>query len=130
VERQIHWAGQLSSAEMSWCYYHSRLFVMTSRVEACPNVALEAMSHGAFCIATDNPPLPEFFGEAALYYPPGRSDTLADMILAALSETPEVQSKRRATLRQHATHYSWQNTVEQTIQEIAFAAREAQQHKF
>ena len=61
---------------------------MTSRVEACPNIALEAMSHGAFCLAADNPPLPEFFQGAALYYRPRSGEALAHAITAALAYAP------------------------------------------
>ena len=85
VNSQIAWTGHLNAAEMSWCYSHCRLFLMTSRVEACPNIALEAMSHGAFCLAADNPPLPEFFQEAALYYRPKCGEALAQTISAALA---------------------------------------------
>lgn len=39
----VCWAGDLNENEISWCYDHCTLFVMTSRIEACPNIAMEAM---------------------------------------------------------------------------------------
>lgn len=61
LTNSVCWAGNLNDEEMSWCYDRCNLFIMTSRIEACPNIAMEAMSSGAISIAADNPPLPEFF---------------------------------------------------------------------
>src|SRR5207244_1201704 len=64
----VIWTGPLTDPEMAWCYDNCSTFVMTSRVEACPNVGLEALSHGCIVVSADNPPLPEIFGVAAVYY--------------------------------------------------------------
>ena len=71
VANRIVWAGSLGEAEMVWCFRHCAAFVMTSRVEACPNVVLEAMSQGCACVSADGPPMPEFFGDTAVYYRAG-----------------------------------------------------------
>jgi glycosyltransferase involved in cell wall biosynthesis len=77
VQDDITWLGHLSATEMSWCFTKAFAFVMTSRCEACPNTALEAMAHGSLCISTDNPPMPEFFEDSALYYGAGDASALA-----------------------------------------------------
>ena len=41
VADAIVWAGHLAPEEMAWAYDHCAAFVVTSRAEACPNVALE-----------------------------------------------------------------------------------------
>ncbi|MDQ6610839.1 MAG: glycosyltransferase family 4 protein [Gemmatimonadota bacterium] len=43
VTSQVIWLGQLTTSEMAWAYQSCVAFLMTSRVEACPNTALEAM---------------------------------------------------------------------------------------
>src|SRR5262249_30526606 len=95
VDTYILWAGQLSSLEMSWCYYNCAAFVMTSRAEACPNTALEAMSHGTLCISGDHPPMPEFFRDTALFYPCGDAQALAAVMLRALHTPVERQDGYR-----------------------------------
>ena len=61
VARAIIWTGHLSPPEMAWAYGRCAAFVVTSRAEACPNVALEALSHGAPVVSTTQDPMPEFF---------------------------------------------------------------------
>jgi glycosyltransferase involved in cell wall biosynthesis len=121
VQSQIAWAGHLNAEQMSWCYSHCRLFLMTSRVEACPNIALEAMSHEAFCLAADNPPLPEFFQDAALYYRPKCAEALAQTIRSALAYSPEASALLRRRAGQRAGDFTWEETTERVIQELELA---------
>jgi glycosyltransferase involved in cell wall biosynthesis len=121
VQAQIAWVGQLNAAEMAWGYHHCQLFVMTSRVEACPNIALEAMSHGAVCLAADNPPLPEFFQAAALYYRPRCREALAQAITAALSYSPERVASLRRQASKRAGDFAWETTTDLTVQELELA---------
>lgn len=123
VQAQVAWTGHLEAAEMSWCYSHCRLFLMTSRVEACPNIALEAMSHGAFCLAADNPPLPEIFQEAALSYRPKCGEALAQAISAALADSPDAARVRRVRAKQRAGDFTWEKTTERTVQEFERAIK-------
>jgi glycosyltransferase involved in cell wall biosynthesis len=122
VRSQIAWTGHLNAAEMSWCYSHCRLFLMTSRVEACPNIALEAMSHGAFCLAADNPPLPEFFQESAIYYRPKSGAALAQAITSALAYSPEAAGLLGLKARKRAGDFTWEETTARTVHELELAA--------
>lgn len=122
VARQIFWAGHLSEAEMSWCFYHSKIFLMTSRIEACPNIALEAMSHGCLCLSADNPPLPEFFQGAAIYYRAGQADSLETAIAAALGLTAAEEAELRTRARRQGQKFSWEETAERTFRELELAA--------
>ena len=122
VQAQIAWVGQLNAAEMAWGYHHCQLFLMTSRVEACPNIALEAMSHGAFCLAADNPPLPEFFQEAAIYYRPRCGETLAQAITTALAYSPERAALLRMQASKRAGDFTWEKTTDRTVQELELAS--------
>jgi len=121
VAEQVYWAGHLAEAEMSWCFYNSKIFLMTSRIEACPNIALEAMSHGCLCLAADNPPLPEFFGEAAIYYEARQADSLVAAVTKAVSLTPEENERRRARARGQARKFTWEKTAKLTIKEWQLA---------
>jgi len=121
VNPQIIWTGHLNADEMSWCYSHCRLFLMTSRVEACPNIALEAMSHGAFCLSADNPPLPEFFQAAAIYYRPKSAAALAQTISATLTYSEEAAGLLRTQAGKRAGDFTWEKTVERTVHELELA---------
>jgi glycosyltransferase involved in cell wall biosynthesis len=58
-------------------------------VEACPNIVLEAMSYECISISADNPPLPEIFGDVAVYYPSKKTNVLAMRIGDVLNYNEE-----------------------------------------
>ncbi len=123
LDSQIHFVGRLAPREMAWCYRNCSAFVMTSRVEACPNIALEAMAHGCISIAADNPPLPEMFHRAALYYPPGDCEVLADRIQEALQLAAPQKRRFRECALQRATRFDWALCAERTVAELTLAAK-------
>lgn len=114
----IRFVGVLDRGGMAWCYRNCAAFVMTSRVEACPNIALEAMAHGCACISTDNPPMPEMFGEAARYYRAGAAEQLAQHIrdVLALRAQQREEIRRNASVR--AGQFTWQVCCDGTVREL------------
>jgi glycosyltransferase involved in cell wall biosynthesis len=118
ITESIKWLGKLNDAEMAWCYSHCEAFVMSSRVEACPNIALEAMSQGCISIVSENPPLPEFFGDSALYYPPRDIIALANRIQTVVSmKKPEREALSEAA-KSIATRFSWEICAKKTVTEL------------
>jgi len=118
VQDRVIWTGHLATEEMLWCYSQASLFIMTSRVEACPNIALEAMSSGSGCIAADNKPLPEFFRDAALYYRPGDSNSLAEAITFFQNSSLRFQGEMRGRARTRAADFTWDKTAEETVKQL------------
>jgi glycosyltransferase involved in cell wall biosynthesis len=118
VNSQILFCGDLNEREMTWCYQNCFAFIMTSRVEACPNIALEAMAQGCVCVAADNPPLPEIFRDAAVFYPPKRSEILAQKIHEMLRWPEELRQGIRKRARTRAVQFNWDRCTEETISEL------------
>jgi len=118
MSQKIYWTGYLSDEEMAWCYQNCQMFVMTSRVEACPNIALEAMAHGCVCIFANNPPLPEIFGDVALYYLPKNGKALAEAIKTVLSWNNHQRNNMSKCARRRASQFSWDLCVEKIIEEL------------
>jgi glycosyltransferase involved in cell wall biosynthesis len=119
ADRIIH-AGKLDASRMRWCYEHATTFVMTSRAEACPNIALEAMSYGCACVSVDRPPMPEFFERSARYYRPGDTPELARLLHALLLDQGDAQ-QLRAAARRRAALFDWDDTARRTIRELQVA---------
>lgn len=115
---KIVWTGHLTPEEMSWCYTRAELFIMTSRVEACPNIALESMSHGCGCIAADNPPLPEFFRNCASYYNPGDYRMLANSIAAYQLTAAETKKLMHQQALARAKEFTWDKTAAETVSQF------------
>lgn len=118
VTDRILWAGQLNASEMAWCFRNAELFVMTSRAEACPNIALEAMSHGALTVSGDNAPMPEFFQQSARYYRSGDASSLAHAIRELRTLGPAEKEALRVRARQRSLDFDWNITAQRTIEEL------------
>jgi glycosyltransferase involved in cell wall biosynthesis len=120
VADRIVWVGALGDAEMRWCYEACAAFVMTSRAEACPNIALEAMSYGCACVSVNRQPMPEMFGAAAAYYslgdPAALARTLGDVLASPVGRA---DLKTAATAR--ARSFDWRITAEKTVAELRAA---------
>jgi glycosyltransferase involved in cell wall biosynthesis len=121
VRERVHWVGHLSAPEMRWCFRRCVAFVMTSRMEACPNLVLEAMAHGCASVSTDSAPMPEFFGPAAAYYTAGDATALAERV-AALGDAQATEMRAAALPR--AARYTWAATADGTLRalEVTLAA--------
>lgn len=129
IASQIIWAGSLSSPEMSWCYCNCSVFIMTSRAEACPNIALEAMAHGCVCISTKTPPMPEFFKNAAVYYPPKDGKALAEVIQTVLTWDNNQRKVMSEKAKKRAAAFSWDVCAEKTVVVLAKAVEGRQSGK-
>lgn len=123
LDSHIRFTGLLNREEMAWCYRNCSMFVTTSRVEACPNIALEAMAHGSLCISTMNPPMPEIFADAARYYPARQPASLADQIRTALGMSHFERQKMVRVATERAMQFSWESCCDRTVAELKKAVR-------
>jgi len=121
VASRFAWVGKLTMVQMAWCFYKAVGFVMTSRAEACPNLALEAMNYGCRVISTRQPPMPEFFGENARYYPPFAAEELA-VLLREVTEGPPPMTELRLKAQQRAREFTWELTAHNTTEQLRKAA--------
>jgi glycosyltransferase involved in cell wall biosynthesis len=122
VSDRIHWTGSLTEPQMRWCYESCDAFVMTSRAEACPNVALEAMSFGCACVSVDRPPMPEFFGPAAAYYRAGEPAELVRVLTSLLARSTDL-ADMKAAASARARRFEWRLTAERTVATLRAAIR-------
>lgn len=117
LEGSVIWAGLLNDKEMAWCYRNCHAFVMTSRVEACPNIVLEALTNGCVSVSIDMPPMPEFFKDAALYYPAGDSKTLSERLLRVATMNEGEKTELSTAGLKYAVQFSWIKSAEKTVTE-------------
>lgn len=116
---EICWTGRLNDNEMKWGYRNCSTFIVTSRVEACPNIALEAMSNGCIIIAADNPPLPEIFEKAAVFYPPRDGKALAEVIQNVLAWNDAQRELMLEKTMKRVEDFSWDECAERTLAVLA-----------
>jgi glycosyltransferase involved in cell wall biosynthesis len=121
LQDRVIWLGQLGLSEMAWGFQNCVALLMTTRVEACPNVALEAMSYGCTIVSTDSPPMPEIFCDAARFYPAGRPTVLAEEIAQVVNMPPSEREPMRRAALTRAKDFDWRTTASRTATELARA---------
>ena len=119
LTERVVWLGQISASELSWRYRQCLAFVMTSRLEACPNVVLESLAHGCASISTNCAPMPEFYRDLAHYYVPGD-------VTGLVSRMEEVRSGLKrydpTPALRRARDFSWDKNIEALLGELRQAA--------
>ncbi len=124
LENNIVWLGQLSQGELLWCYQNCAAFVITSRMETFGLVALEAMSNGCLCIAAENSPFPEIFLDAARYYCPRNSHSLAGAIQDVLGWSRVKKIEMADKAKKRAEYFSWDKAADGLIREFKASIEE------
>ena len=121
VAHRVCWLGHVKEEAMRWGFQQCVAFVMTSRVEACPNVALEAMADGALCLSTRFAPMPEVFGDCAWYYDGNDVSALGALVdRACMISYVERAALREAVVRR-ASGFRWEATVNATVEQLQLA---------
>jgi glycosyltransferase involved in cell wall biosynthesis len=95
VDRHVHLAGLIDNATVAVYNRAADLFVLPSRLEACPTVALEALACGTPVVSSDNPggvELHHLFGDDVAVVPREDPGRLADAIIAALADDRRTRS--------------------------------------
>ena len=122
IAERVDWLGYAGRAEMAWCFQHAIGFIMPSRLEACPNLVLEALANGAPSISTTCPPMPEMYGQAAQFYTAGDIDTLVARMEELANLTDAAREEQHRLARQRAESFSWARAAEGTLRELRRAA--------
>ena len=117
IEARITWTGHLEPHDVQRSLATCSAFVMTSRAEACPNTALEAMSCGSPAVSVDRAPMPEFFRDAALYYPVGNAEVLARQLRRVITDHGE-RDRLSCLARRRAAAFSWEATRDGTLEQL------------
>lgn len=101
VERHVTFAGLVDNAVVARYCAAADLFVLPSRLEALPTVAVEALASGTRVISSDNPggvELNGVFGDDVAVVPRETVQPLADAIVAALTQKRRTSSATQAAV--------------------------------
>jgi len=115
LTKRIIWLDNIEKDEMIKLFKSSKVFIMTSRAEACPNIALEAMKYGNYIISTDNQPMPEFFGKGATYYCAKNHYDLATKLEKTISLNKSDLLKYKRIYKNNLNRFSWDRSANKTV---------------
>lgn len=104
LEDRITFTGRLNADGMKQEYREANVFVLPSTIENSPNSLGEAMLQGVPCVAADVGGVKDMMSpEEGWIYPSGRTDQLAEFILAAFDQEEKAERIGQAA-RVHALH--------------------------
>ena len=105
--------GHVDRLTMQALYRCCRICLVTTEVEACPNIAIEAMTIGCVIVSSNRPPLPAMFQGCSLEYNARDIRQMAEQIRKA-SESAPLRDRLRARALSRATAFSWKRCAKDT----------------
>ncbi len=106
-------ASHVAWDKMKALYRQCDACVIATEIEACPNIAIEAMTAGCAIIANDKPPLPEMFDTASHSYRARDISHLAEG-MAQVIRDEQLRETLRARSLKRAEHFSWATCADET----------------
>ncbi len=113
--KNLYFPGFISEGQLRWLYERCEAYVFPSLSEGFGLPGLEAMRHGAPVVSSDATCLPEIYDQAAHYFDPSDTVSMADAINEVLTDKPlrdDLIKKGRSQVKK----YSWRKMAEQTLQ--------------
>jgi glycosyltransferase involved in cell wall biosynthesis len=105
----------ITDGQLRWLFEHCSAYIFPSLSEGFGLPGLEAMIHGAPVVSSNATCLPEVYGQAAHYFDPLSTQSMADAINEVLTNKELRQQLIQAGQTQ-AAQYSWRRMAEQTLQ--------------
>jgi len=110
--------GPVPYDEMPALYHYAIFNIFASESENCPNILLEALGAGRPILCSNRPPMPEFGGDAVVYFDPALPQDFADRALA-LRDDAQRGAALAARAVQRSSLYDWSNTARKTWEALA-----------
>jgi glycosyltransferase involved in cell wall biosynthesis len=105
--------GPVSHNDLPALYRHALINIFASECENCPNIMLEALASGRPLLASCREPMPEFGGDAAIYFDPSSPNELAAELVSVIDD-PDRQREMSYRARERSLLYDWEQTARTT----------------
>jgi glycosyltransferase involved in cell wall biosynthesis len=119
---RIQRVNSLTEVQLRFLYQNADLFVLPSAYEGFGLPILEALLAGIPVITTSHASLPEVGGEQVTYIEKNTANTLAQAVLATLTQDSSKREEGAETGKQWASSFSWRTSAEQTLRVIYSAS--------
>lgn len=113
----FHFTGYISDEALKALYENARGFIFPSVYEGFGLPILEAMHCGCPVLSSNSACLPEVGGDAALYFDPHQTESLANAISTFLSST-KLQDELRSKGYERAARFRWPITAQRTLEKL------------
>lgn len=113
LEQEVIVVGSIPYDQLPAVYQHAAINIYASETENCPNILLEALAAGRPIVSSNRPPMPEFGGDAVVYFDPSAPLELADAILSVIDD-PVRQAQLSARAYEQSRLYDWNKSAQLT----------------
>jgi glycosyltransferase involved in cell wall biosynthesis len=114
LNERIHLTGYVSDRELAALYASATVFAFPSLFEGFGIPTVEAMAHGTPIACSNTGALPEVCGDAAVYFDPRDSDSIASALEQVLTNV-ELRSRLSDAGRSRRQLFSWRRAAKETL---------------
>jgi glycosyltransferase involved in cell wall biosynthesis len=105
--------GVIPHEELPAVYHHASINIFASESENCPNILLESLAAGRPIVASSYAPMPEFAGDAVVYFDPTVPADLAAKLAAIIDDSAFIK-QLSTKARERSMLYDWAKTARLT----------------
>jgi glycosyltransferase involved in cell wall biosynthesis len=106
LQNEVLLTGPVPPDQLPALYQNARINIFASECENCPNIMLEALASGRPLLVSNRPPMPEFAGDAAIYFDPSNPQELAEK-LRLIIDDPVRLAELSTKARERSQLYDW-----------------------
>lgn len=114
LQGKVIYHGKVDYEKLPGLYKSARALLFASSCECCPNILLEKLAAGKPVLCSNIEPMPEFGGDAAVYFDPYAPDTLVEEV-RLLEEDQEKMKRLAEKSGKQALKFDWEETVKKTV---------------
>lgn len=105
--------GGVAWSDMEILYRNSMSCIIASEIEACPNIAIEAMASGSCILAAQVQPLPEILDDCAIMFISRNISSLSSKLVDSIVDSGMRQDFQFRS-KQRSNSFSWATTAAMT----------------
>ena len=124
LQNEIIVAGSVPYRELPAVYANAKVNIFASTCENCPNILLEALGAGRPVLVSNRQPMPEFGGQAVVYFDPVSPEDFADKLLQFI-DSPKAMAGLAMRARDQSELFNWEKTATDTWDALQSLYREA-----
>lgn len=114
IEDKVIFIDHIGKEKLLSFYKFCEIFIFASLIENCPNILLESMACAAPVLCSNKKPMPEFLGDAGIYFDPLDKKSLSKSILTLLKDE-ELKKRLKNKSLERSKSYSWNTFTKKTI---------------
>lgn len=111
---KVIYLGKVDYDKLPSLYKSARALLFASSCECCPNILLEKLAAGRPILCSKIEPMPEFGGDAVVYFDPYEPTDLCEKIMSMEADS-SMMNEMADRAYKRALKFDWSSTAQKTI---------------